>query len=312
MIVLIAFPGVPIFFFISGFLISAAYERNPDLKKFALNRALRIFPGLWVCLIVSIASVILIYPCAFAGISFKDLFFWLIAQVSFFQFYNPDFLRSYGLGALNGSLWTIAVEFQFYFLIPIVYFFIRIKATNSKLILSALIGVFLFLQVAYTSFILGAGLDGIVHKILGVSFIPYLWLFLLGVYVQRSYEQLSVFFENRVLHWSLLHLLSVIFALSIGEPHGNNFPYPLAAISLCGLALAGAYSYKGLADKILKQNDISYGIYIYHGIILNAIIHMNWKHSLWSLSLLILLAVVCGWLSWRIIERPSLLYKSTL
>lgn len=40
------FPGVPIFFFISGFLISAAWERNPDVKVFALNRIYRIFTGL--------------------------------------------------------------------------------------------------------------------------------------------------------------------------------------------------------------------------------------------------------------------------
>lgn len=32
------FPGFPFLFFISGFLISAAWNRNPDVKMFALNR----------------------------------------------------------------------------------------------------------------------------------------------------------------------------------------------------------------------------------------------------------------------------------
>ena len=41
------FPGVPAFFLISGFLISASWERNSDLRIFTANRALRIFPALW-------------------------------------------------------------------------------------------------------------------------------------------------------------------------------------------------------------------------------------------------------------------------
>lgn len=40
------FPGVPIFFFISGFLISKSFEENSVLKEYALNRILRIYPGL--------------------------------------------------------------------------------------------------------------------------------------------------------------------------------------------------------------------------------------------------------------------------
>ena len=34
--VITAFPGVPAFFFISGFLISASWERNPDLRIFGI------------------------------------------------------------------------------------------------------------------------------------------------------------------------------------------------------------------------------------------------------------------------------------
>ena len=37
------FPGVPIFFVISGFLISASLDRNPNLRNYAINRCLRTF-----------------------------------------------------------------------------------------------------------------------------------------------------------------------------------------------------------------------------------------------------------------------------
>ena len=45
--VLANFPGVPMFFVMSGFLISASYERNGELKNYFRNRILRIYPALW-------------------------------------------------------------------------------------------------------------------------------------------------------------------------------------------------------------------------------------------------------------------------
>src|SRR4029079_4132783 len=99
--------GVPIFFVVSGFLISLSWERNSVPAEYARNRFLRIYPGLWVCLLVSIATAIV-----FGNISFAraEAIPWFFAQITFGQFYNPDFLRSYGVGVLNGSLWTIPVE----------------------------------------------------------------------------------------------------------------------------------------------------------------------------------------------------------
>jgi peptidoglycan/LPS O-acetylase OafA/YrhL len=41
------------FFTISGFLITASWMRRPRLKEYWTARGLRIFPGLWVCLVVT-------------------------------------------------------------------------------------------------------------------------------------------------------------------------------------------------------------------------------------------------------------------
>jgi peptidoglycan/LPS O-acetylase OafA/YrhL len=52
------FPGVPAFFFVSGFLIYSSYLNSPG-RRYFLNRFLRLFPGLvmitiggggWYCL----------------------------------------------------------------------------------------------------------------------------------------------------------------------------------------------------------------------------------------------------------------------
>lgn len=118
--ILAPIPGVPIFFVISGYLIYTSYERNSSLRKYLTNRCLRIFPGLWA---VYLLTVIIL---AFLGYIIPNLFnpsfwIWSFSQISIFQFYTPDFLRSFGVGTPNGSLWTIFIEFSFYLFIPLLF-----------------------------------------------------------------------------------------------------------------------------------------------------------------------------------------------
>lgn len=48
------FPGVPVFFLISGYLITMSYDKNSNLKEYTKNRILRILPGLYVSFIIGI------------------------------------------------------------------------------------------------------------------------------------------------------------------------------------------------------------------------------------------------------------------
>ena len=54
-----------------------------------------------------------------------------MGQMAVFQFYGPDFMRSFGSGVLNGSLWTVTVELQFYILVPVIYWILS-KAVKNK------------------------------------------------------------------------------------------------------------------------------------------------------------------------------------
>lgn len=56
---------------------------------------------------------------------------WLATQLTFLQFFNPDFLRDYFCRQLNASLWTISVEIQFY--VRLRSFFFYSKITRSFL-----------------------------------------------------------------------------------------------------------------------------------------------------------------------------------
>ena len=311
--VLKCFPGVPIFFVISGFLVSASFERRSNVKTYAVNRFLRIYPGLWICFLVSIASVFLLKPEVFRNTSITEFVAWIGAQLTLFQFFNPDFLRDYGIGVLNGSLWTIPVELQFYVAMPIFYYLCSKLAPGKNKIplVVMLIAIFLFLAINQTLFV---GLihyrAAIWHKLLACSMLPYFWLFLVGVAIQQHFHTIRWLFDGKFLiPWLLLHGAFVWLATELGAPTGSERLFPLLGISLAGITMACAYTLPTMADKILHHNDISYGVYIYHALVINAFVHLGLVGNFGYLMGLFVGTITLAYLSWILVERPCMKLK---
>ena len=293
------FPGVPIFFIVSGFLISASFERAPSIKQYAINRILRIYPALWTCLIVSI-FIALISEVNFQPIPFS---LWLLAQVSIFQFYNPEFLRGFGVGVLNGSLWTIPVELQFYIVLPFLMLLARRRPNRTRVWAGGILIVSLLLMIL-TRELLSAD-NGIVEKIVHVSLLPYLFYFLIGVALRFIHERTRIF-SNSFVKFLCLYIVLVILNISAGvDGVTGNSLNPVQIVALGCLIVGAAFSNVGFSRKILRGNDISYGLYIYHMPIVNFLIYKETTGAFGLLLCLATTAIMAG-LSWRFIEKPAL------
>ena len=76
-------PGVPIFFFLSGYLIYGSYEssfKNPDpLKNFYYKRFLRLYPALWVCLLFSLGLVFISGHFSSVEVNWFDALTWILS-----------------------------------------------------------------------------------------------------------------------------------------------------------------------------------------------------------------------------------------
>lgn len=306
--VLRVFPGVPIFFVVSGFLISASYERKPDLRSYFRARALRIYPALWVCLAISLVAAGafgFLPPDVVLSSKFAA---WLAAQVSFVQFYNPSFLRGFGVGVLNGSLWTIPVELTFYACVPVLYaLLVRGRARRTS---NALLGV-----VALASFAVGYAMysgvfgprDGMRSKLVQVTLAPHLYLFLLGVLAQRNWDVVERFLRGRFLLW-IVPYTALAVPLHLGLVEGP-LPTALARVMLAGTVLSGAFSACSLSAKLLRHQDISYGFYLYHMVFINVFVELGLMGRLSYLLAALGLTTVAAFASWRLIEKPALSLK---
>lgn len=255
------FPGVPIFFLISGYLITMSYEKNPDIKEYNKNRILRIIPGLYVSFFIGL--LILWYFGQFRGVSLMSVLSWIVAQLTLFQFYNPEFIRDFGVGVINGSLWTISVELIFYIILPVVYVFLKkdfYKKFAFLLIIS--FGSYYYItEISSKTFIY--------EKLIGVSILPYLFYFLFGLYIYKYREKLMKYIEDKMLWY--LGLYSIVCSINIDLFILTVFKQIIFTLFIFSFI----FSYKSLSYKLMKHNDFTYGIYIYHMLIVNVMVELK-------------------------------------
>ncbi len=298
------FPGVPIFFVISGFLISASIENSNSLFNYYKNRFLRIYPGMWVCFIVSLISVYTFYPPDFR---FIDIVPWIISQLTIGQFYNPYFLKNYGVGVLNGSLWTIPVEIQFYILLPVLYSLFK-KIYWNNFIFSFFV---ILLVIVNQYFISIRSIDITLSiKLFGVSVFPYLYIFLIGVFLQKNHRYIIKYLKDKAIFWLCVYTISVFIMNQFGFSTTGNYLNPISATLLALFVISYGYSHTKIFCKILKGNDISYGIYIYHMVIINIFVQLGLTRNMNYLIYAIILTIIMATLSWKLIEKPALKLKS--
>ncbi len=109
--------GVTLFFVLSGFLLFMPYAKAllfdakwPSARQFYLRRALRILPAYYLALAL---IIVFFQPHYLQPAYWKQLFLF----VTMFMDSSPQTFRQ-----LNGPFWTLAVEWQFYMLMPLLMF----------------------------------------------------------------------------------------------------------------------------------------------------------------------------------------------
>jgi len=305
------FIGVDVFFVISGYLIGriildGAKNATFSVKQFYVRRILRILPAMLAMLAVTtIGALVLLMPVeleaygsslAAAALSYSNIHFWLTADY-------------FGTGADSAALihtWSLAVEEQFYIVLPLLIF--PVMWIAPRRLGTTLIAVTLF------SFL---------WSLWAVSNTPDAAFYLLpsrawelGIGVLLAYGYCDWDFRP----WQRQALASVgFFAIAasflLATP---KTPFPgLAALPAC--AGAGAIILAGRAGttwvgRFLALRPmtfigaISYSLYLWHWPIIVAqqvgLVFGDGLPTAVEKALLILISLAAAILSWRYVERP--------
>lgn len=287
------FPGVPIFFYISGMMVTASACRRP-LRDYAEARFRRIYPALILAFAMTLAILVAFGQIGPAEIRDPVLWAWMLGQVTVVQVFNPDMFRDFGIGVVNGSLWTIPVEVGFYIILPVLLFVARGNRKAATL---------LFALGAVVTFPIGYALnplpENLILKVVAVSPLAHFWLFALGGMTYLHWDRIKPLVAR--VHWLLP--LAAYIAYSYLKPPGM-LGEAIGSVLLCAAVL-----WLGMGAPVrahmLKGNDISYGLYLYHMLAVNSLLVlgvMGWTGVLVALAL----SIGVAFLSWRYVESRVL------
>lgn len=300
-------PGVPTFFFVSGLLIYESYRRTSrqGSRSFFVNRVLRIFPALWVCVAVSCLAVWATGYLQTQKFSIVDFTAWLLAQSTFFQFYNPPYMRNFGVGVLNGALWTIAVELQFYALTPVLVRFLdrKILLFAAVLVASLLVNVLILHYLDWNKLWM---------KLVYTSSATWVYMFMVGCLTAHFKDQVGLILMR--LRWWWLVAAYVLTMNLVGQyaTNANNGINPLSffLMAACLLKLSEAdWPLPQSVVSFVRSEDFSYGVYLYHMPVLNMIIFSGIFPSFFGFGTALVASLFLAILSWYLIEKPVLRRK---
>jgi peptidoglycan/LPS O-acetylase OafA/YrhL len=275
---------------------------------YARNRFLRIYPALWINFVITLLLLGVVGQLDAGFVHSREFGVWIVGQLSIVQVFNPAHLRDYGIGVINGSLWTIPIELSFYAFIPILYRIIdrMPRAAGNYMVLAMAAASFV---IEYcTDRALAAGSQG--AKYVHLTLAPYLYMFLFGFLAQRNIGRLLPAIRGSAVWWTAA-------ALGAGLLHEHLQEFGLLAFALKALArvtlalstLSAAYSIPTLADRLLRRQDFSYGIYIYHCLVINVLVSHGYIESLQWYALAVLLTFGLGAASWYLVESRALALK---
>lgn len=287
--------AVRIFFTISGYLVCGSWRRDPRLVAFLWRRALRILPALWVTVLVTVGVVgplasSLGLP-AYVVAPDTRLYLWNLVLAPYYLLPGV-FQDGRPFTAVNGSLWSLPVEVVMYLLLPV---YARRGLLVGAVVL-ALAGSFWFGTIRAEQ----------VQPVVWWTSLPFVARFASDFVLGAA-----------VACWRLERFLSPQVALVAvaGAALLGPYPWVLAAATLAVVPYAvltlGLVPGVWARGRWLAGVDLSYGIYLWGGVVLQLGISVLGRGvappvlfaACWPV------AAAAAAVSWHVVERTALRLK---
>lgn len=285
--------GVQVFFVLSGILVTQSLVRSTSLLDFAIARALRILPGVVVC-VLAVALMLgpILSPLAMADYFGSDALYSYLLKTLLLTTGSAGlpqlFLDNPFPGMVNQSLWTLKYEVFCYTLVGFVGgIFLRYGARSTRT--ATVLGIWTSVMIVFPPSI-GEGNTAFqnVHY--------FLLFFGMGAlaYVARSHLPVSA---------GGVVALFLLFVLALG----SRWVSVTAALFLGYGAIYVASINLGLLRHLANRYDLSYGTYVYGFPVTQTLLALEPTLGVGSLiALTTVIVLPISLLSWIFVERPAL------
>lgn len=280
--------AVKFFFFLSGLLVTESIIREKSALSFLIKRASRIFPGLILCMILSVfvAGPLLTTQSVQEYFYSMDAWRYLVGNSTLIsiQWRLPGVLENHGLG-FNGSIWTLPYEVLCYIGMSLLLV-VGVFSNNIRALLALLLVVLV--------------------SALSPASLPYFSsneeAHLLPAFFAAG--ALVCILKNHIVLDGRIALIVCMAAYAlVSTPLGR----PLFYVALLYTGLV--FSTTRLMLKIVPKYDISYGVYLY-GFPVQQILNSMFPSASVYFNQVAGVIMACGlaYISWVVIEQRALIF----
>lgn len=294
--------AVSTFFVISGYLVTASLLRTRSAYYYLTNRCLRILPGL---IVVTVLCAFILGPI-FTELPLTDYFahpktWYYLENISLYLLHYdlPAVFANLPFPyAVNGSIWTLPLEFSAYLVLLAIFL---IKRLNYRFILIFISLLLFFHLKLFNLFSLQNTFLFNMHLIQLNKFAIF---FFCGTFIYLIREHIP--FNYTLLICAFIILISS-FGVSLSFVQAPAIYY----ITWSYIVIFLAYMPLPIAKYFDKLGDISYGIYLYAFPVQQVLISLNIQvHNFWLFTLISwIITVFFALLSWHFIEKQALKLK---
>lgn len=287
--------GVIVFFSISGYLITASWNRNPQVVPFLLARCLRIFPALVA--VVGLTTLVLgplvsvLSPNEY--VARRESWSYLGNAALRFQQTLPGVWEDLPARWVNGSLWTLPIEFLCYLLVPATLLLAPRPRTAVVAVMTAAAVLITFWPTAESVHLWNTR----IHEVATMG------LFFVAGALLRTWQVRGHRFRPEVAA-SLLaaHVLLVYVAPGFQWHFGwLTLPYAVLWLGTSDLPLLRSAA---------RDGDFSYGLYLWGFPVQQLVVdRLGVLPTGINLVVVLSLTAALAFVSWHVIERPALQMK---
>ncbi|MEO0983346.1 MAG: acyltransferase [Pseudomonadota bacterium] len=280
------------FFVISGALVYGSWTRSDGLADYAGKRFRRLYPAYAVVILAPAALALAMTGAA------GEVARYVAANLVFLNFLAPElpeWFDDHRFTAVNGALWTLKIEVMFYAILPVLAWLMARLGPGRWMLLAAI-------YAAAEAWRLGV-------PRLDVGLTPEL-----AARIARQLPGQMSFFAAGVVLWLLRDQArgraKALGLAGAGLAAASFVAAPLEPLRAAGLAclVAWAAFAPGPALPAARWGDVSYGVYILHFPVLQALIAAGVfaVSPLAGLLAAAILVFAAAALMWRFVERPAL------